>query len=489
MPARTCRLLQLPAELLTWSATFLTLVELTTLVSTCRRWYTLLTSTPSLWQRVVVDLERYPLFPLARIVAYSGQLPLVLILENVLDNHVEDVDRVLADNLHRVRVLKLCFGVIRLMDAEGVFVENLETLFQDSLPALLTPAPTLEYFEIASDNLTEYTLYLPERYVGVPVDIFAGQAPNLRHVTLDQAFWFDGLEHVAMKQLSSLTCNPDGWDIFETWELCPDVRDMRFCGSWNILVGDEEPTTSDYWRALPSVSWSTRDCSDEQEAEIMQFIGHASSHGVKHVSLCVDKSHGVFLRRMLEIAGPIVSLCLARGGHDLGLQRLEQMSRGVYVDTTARSGQTFTVSDSTYFEELAEAEAVQVHNRAALHLLVTLKQHALLHLESLTCCESMLSYLVSHFCGAELPQLTSLTIWIVPISQRNTSTFGDLLGAAHLSLDQLGLHVPKLSTLRLGCHPRFPAWERGYVVLQWQEEFVFDEVREITAASIAALMT
>ncbi|KZV88994.1 hypothetical protein EXIGLDRAFT_838793 [Exidia glandulosa HHB12029] len=83
VPPRPSRFVGLPTEILTMIASYLTLVELARVLVIYRDWHALLTSTPSLWQLIHIDLKEYPSFPLLRILGYSKGFPLSLRLRSI----------------------------------------------------------------------------------------------------------------------------------------------------------------------------------------------------------------------------------------------------------------------------------------------------------------------------------------------------------------------------------------------------------------------
>ncbi|KZV78495.1 hypothetical protein EXIGLDRAFT_737549 [Exidia glandulosa HHB12029] len=483
-PPRPSRFVGLPTELLTMIASYLSLVELARVLVLYRDWHALLTATPFLWQLVHIDFEEYPDFPLVRFLGYSKGLPLSLRLRSISPRQIETVMSAVGANMNRTRILKLwlyeCFNEDghKPGDDRAITSADLDCI---SAP-FLHPAPLLEHFTIAiTKGLVLDALMIP----GERGPMFGGDAPRLTHVTHDADFLLHWDDETAY-QLDSYT-EFSNKTVPELMDRCPNLETLRFCGDWSLLNSlppGVDPSDPKYWDGIPSVGWAFAGCTAEDCDEIVSYLHSAIQHGVRDWSVRAAGNHTLLLDGFLREAGDLVSLCIAMGGYDFGLQRDWNMGVGVYVQFSTPQGVSLTVGDSRDVKGADNAGFLR--NRVAMDLLGCFETHHFANLTVLTICESVSHYMNKYLGTLELPQLTTLTIWIVPPSQRRSPQLFDCV-PEHEGPEPFiaAWHTPKLDTLYLGSHPEFPVGACGYFIREWQEDFIVAHVREVSAVSVA----
>ncbi|KZV78498.1 hypothetical protein EXIGLDRAFT_772143 [Exidia glandulosa HHB12029] len=381
-----------------------------------------------------------------------------------------------------MRILKLWFeGCFDQDSGEPDDEDSVSSTDLDRICApFLLPAPVLEHLTIAiSAGIAHNRLEIPRG------TMFGGHAPRLTHVTHDDDFVLDwdtkSLHNIVSYTISSTYTVPELMTRFSNLEL------LRFCGDWDLLhtcPPGVDPSDPKYWLGIPSVGWAFAGCTAEDCGEIVSYLHSAIQHGVRDWSVRTAGNHTLLLDGFLREAGDLVSLCIAMGGYDFGLQRDWNMGVGIYVQFSTPQGVSLTVGDSRDVRETDNAGFLR--NRVAMDLLGCFDTRHFTGLTVLTICESVSHYLNKSLGTLELPRLVTLTIWIVPPCQRRSPQLFDCVPEDEGPEPFIAAwHTPKLHTLYLGSHPEFPVGGCGYFIREWQEDFIVAHVREVSAASAA----
>lgn len=463
-----------PLELFSTIVSLLSTTERSRSLAVCRKWRVLLTATAPLWQRLILDLHARPDTPLELLVNYSQALPLDLCITNIYVQHIPALLSALRANMHRIRVLKIWFGEF----------DNPEDELEEFTSALIWPAPVLEVFELG------YTgAFQGSRPILLPVNIFARHAPKLEHITMDLVFWFTEYSD-AFRRVTSFSAAPGEWDVDESVDMFPALEHLRFCGVWNPVPqapGVDHLLPPD-WRRLSSLSFAMREFGDDTDvADALAVVRAGCAHGVRNVALRVDAAHAEMLRAMQDLALAVTALRFTRGGHDFGVQFATSMAIGISVEITDVQGRIFSVGDSwdnrltPGLEESAVASLLGALDVQSLSATLT----------DLALCASTFDTIRAHLASITLPHLKCLAVYVLPRAQRHSTSLFASRGPGVQSNTPADpgtgvfLTAPELCTLRLASHPPFPAWSVGWCIGEWRDEVVVEDVREVTAASVA----
>ncbi|KZV88991.1 hypothetical protein EXIGLDRAFT_722044 [Exidia glandulosa HHB12029] len=474
---RPSRFVGLPTELLTMIASYLTLVELAQVLVIDRNWHALLTTTPFLWQLVHIDFKEYPDFPLVRFLGYSKGLPLSLRLRNISPRQVEDVMPAVGANLYRMRILKLWYDECFNDETDGYGRDHAarrdyrERLFS----SLQAPAPMLVYFAIGSTGIIGDRLR---------ISVFDEHAPLLTYISNDDDFVLF-LPHDSYRNMVSST-EYSNKTVREMVGRYPNLKVLRLCGEWSGFYDDAA-----FWSGVPSVGWAVSNADNDYCDDIVSYLRDAKEHGVLEFIVRSTSKQARLLRGFLREAEAVHSLCIAMGGHDFGIQRTWFMGVGLYVQISTPQGLSLAVGDCRAIEYDKDIDPHEYYDWVARKLMRCFKPKHFADIATLTICESVGHYMKDYLVTLELPQLTTLVIWIVSSwnSQRTSPTLFDCVshedGEEDVELLCPVFQVPKLRTLYLGSHPEFPIGAGGYFIREWQEDFIIAHVREATAVSVA----